>query len=139
MTKQNEVADNSNALLCSLFCVPFGKHKGQSIEQMVTDKDYAAWLLKKSWFRQHKIYQCVVDEFNRRYQTTIGIPEVYFVINKQMTRLKIGTSINPAKRLRSIQTGNADSLVIYGTILGDRHFEKQLHDEFAQHRLNGEW
>lgn len=139
MTKPNDVADGSNASLCSSACVPFGKHKGQSIERMVRDKDYTAWLLKQSWFRQHKIYQCVVDEVNRRYQTTIGIPEVYFVINEQMTRLKIGTSVDPTKRLRAIQTGNADALVIYGTVLGDRHFEKQLHREFAEHRLNGEW
>jgi hypothetical protein len=140
MQNQKTVIGGSDSTVCSsASVVPFGKHKGQTIDRMVRDKAYTAWLLKQSWFRQHKIYQCVVDEVNRRYQTTIGIPEVYFVINEQMTRLKIGTSINPAKRLRSIQTGNADSLVIYGTILGDRHFEKQLHDEFAQHRLNGEW
>jgi len=119
--------------------VTFGKHKGQTVERMVRDKEYTAWLLNQSWFRQHAVYKCVVKEVNRRYETTIGIPEVYFVINEQMTRLKVGTSTNPAKRLRSIQTGNADTLVIYGTVLGDRHFEKQLHKEFTEHRLTGEW
>lgn len=140
MTKPNDVIGNSDSSHCSSACVvPFGKHKGQTVDRMVRDKEYTAWLLKQSWFRQHKIYQCVVDEVNRRYQTTIGIPEVYFVIDENMKRLKVGTSVNPAKRLRSIQTGNADKLVIYGTVQGDRHFEKQLHGEFAEHRLNGEW
>lgn len=140
MTTQKDSTGCSDATVCSsASVVPFGKHKGQTVERMVRDKEYTAWLLKQSWFRQHKIYQCVVDEVNRRYQTAIGTPEVYFVINEQMTRLKVGTSVNPTKRLRSIQTGNADTLVIYGTVQGDRHFEKQLHGEFAEHRLNGEW
>jgi hypothetical protein len=119
--------------------VPFGKHKGQSVARMIRDKEYTEWLLKQSWFRQHKIYPVVVAEVNLKYQSTIGVPKVYFVINEQMTRLKIGTSVNPEKRLRSIQTGNADTLVIYGTVLGDRHFEKQLHNELRKHRISGEW
>jgi hypothetical protein len=139
MTTPKDTAGCSDSSHCSSAVVPFGKHKGQTVERLVRDKEYTAWLLKQSWFRQHKIYQCVVDEVNRRYQTTIGIPEVYFVIDENMKRLKVGTSVNPKKRLRSIQTGNADRLVIYGTVQGDRHFEKQLHNEFAQHRLNGEW
>ncbi|WP_411543270.1 GIY-YIG nuclease family protein, partial [Escherichia coli] len=37
------------------------------------------------------------------------------------------------------QTGNPERLSLYGTVIGDRVFEKEIHKELQSNRLNGEW
>lgn len=119
--------------------VPFGKYKGQPIAKLVRDVDYAKWLIEQSWFKNHAIYSAVVSEINREHKTTIGVPKVYFITNEEFSRVKIGTSVHPNKRLRQVQTGNPERLSLYGTVIGDRVFEKEIHKELQSNRLNGEW
>lgn len=63
---------------------------------------------------------------------------VYFIRN-QNGNVKIGHSVNPAKRLMLLQTGTAESLRIVRTIEGDDATERWLHRHFASDRIRGEW
>ncbi len=65
---------------------------------------------------------------------------VYLIGNRARGLLKIGYSENPETRLRALQTGCADPLVILQTLsYGGRGTEKYLHRIFARHRISGEW
>jgi len=45
--------------------IPFGKYKGQPLEQLQNDPGYAQWLLEQSWFAQRygKIKTLIVNNF----------------------------------------------------------------------------
>jgi len=63
---------------------------------------------------------------------------VYFIQNERGS-VKIGHSVNPAKRLMLLQTGTLESLRIVRTIEGDDATERWLHRHFASDRVRGEW
>lgn len=62
---------------------------------------------------------------------------VYFITDKK--NIKIGYSKNPNKRIKQLNTGNAKKLILIGYVNGDKNKEKELHCQFSQDRLNGEW
>ena len=64
---------------------------------------------------------------------------IYFIQNKSSGAVKIGTAINPVKRLAILQTGSVDSLVLLGTIPGNRDREAELHRRFRHLRIRSEW
>lgn len=64
---------------------------------------------------------------------------IYFIRNIVSGNLKIGFSDTPSKRLKDLQTGSADKLVLIKTIPGDKELEVRLHEQFAHCRLDGEW
>lgn len=58
--------------------------------------------------------------------------------------VKIGKANNPEKRLKSLQTGNADKLHIKHLIKckSDKQaisIEMELHKKLSKYRINGEW
>ena len=53
--------------------------------------------------------------------------------------IKIGVSKHPEKRIKQLNTGNAESLYLLGYFEGDRKLEKYIHDNFRKVRFNGEW
>lgn len=64
---------------------------------------------------------------------------IYFIKNVANGTIKIGFSDKPNKRLSELQTGSADKLVLIKAIDGDESVEAALHEQFALHRLQGEW
>ena len=64
---------------------------------------------------------------------------IYFIRNIVSGDIKIGFSDTPTKRLRDLQTGSADKLVLMKTIPGDKELEAQIHQQFSHCRLDGEW
>ena len=65
---------------------------------------------------------------------------IYFIANKD--KIKIGYTKNSVeKRLKQLQTGNDEYLVLLGFLRGGPEEEKMLHKQFAQYRIrqNGEW
>ena len=64
---------------------------------------------------------------------------VYFLQGQCGGAIKIGYSINPEKRLRELQTGYPDTLIILLMIPGSEASESALHRQFEASRLNGEW
>ena len=62
---------------------------------------------------------------------------IYFIeANK---KVKIGYTANPQNRISDIQTSNPDKLNVLLIIDGGCELERQLHKDFADYRLNGEW
>ena len=60
---------------------------------------------------------------------------VYFI--RVQDRVKIGTSVNPAKRAASLSLRVKD---VYAVIEGGRVLEQHLHERFAEHRIDDtEW
>ena len=69
-----------------------------------------------------------------------GETMVYFITDGNY--IKIGyTKNNSKKRLKQLQTSNANRLFLLGYIEGDKTVEKELHNKFSSSivRQNGEW
>jgi hypothetical protein len=64
---------------------------------------------------------------------------VYFIQGQCGGAIKIGFSVDPAKRLKELQTGYPDTLKILFMIPGDESTERALHRLFEGARLKGEW
>lgn len=64
---------------------------------------------------------------------------LYVIFGVYTRRCKIGRATDVQRRLRALQSGSADTLVLWcwAKDCGDR--EPQLHDRFRKHRLHGEW
>ncbi|MFD7098315.1 GIY-YIG nuclease family protein [Streptomyces xanthophaeus] len=68
-----------------------------------------------------------------------GDSYVYVIGSAGSTRVKIGTSVSPDKRLKELQTGNPNRLEVLWQTPGGRELEARLHQAFAAYRAAGEW
>lgn len=65
---------------------------------------------------------------------------IYFIACQATNRVKIGfTKGDPDVRLRALQTGAPGQLVLMAVISGSMERERELHEQFADCRLHGEW
>lgn len=64
-------------------------------------------------------------------------PVVYFFRAGEF--IKIGKSTSWRDRLASIQTGSAHTIVPLLVLPGSRRLERQLHIQFKQSHIRGEW
>lgn len=64
---------------------------------------------------------------------------VYFIQGQCGGAIKIGFSKSPENRLKELQTGYPDTLIILLMMPGSESTESTLHREFAASRLKGEW
>lgn len=64
---------------------------------------------------------------------------VYFIHAPEVGRVKIGIAVNPPKRLMELQVGSPVSLRLLGVIKGGEQEEAELHSEFYDLRIQGEW
>lgn len=64
---------------------------------------------------------------------------VYFIQGQCGGAIKVGYSVNPRIRLKELQTGYPDTLLILAIIPGTQHTEATLHRQFDASRLKGEW
>lgn len=71
---------------------------------------------------------------SRYYET-----HVYFILARRCRAVKIGFSINPALRIKEIQTMCPEKLTFLGQIRGSQRSERELHCLLATERLHGEW
>lgn len=55
------------------------------------------------------------------------------------TAVKIGYAGTPTLRIGSLQTGNPRKLVILGVLRGTKADERELHAEYQEHNILGEW
>lgn len=53
--------------------------------------------------------------------------------------VKIGTSVQPLARLKSLQTGCPNKIAILALVPGGHAFERTLHRRYARERVSGEW
>lgn len=64
---------------------------------------------------------------------------VYFIRKGEFGPIKIGYARDPRQRIREIQTGSETRLHLLAVVQGGRDLERQLHEEFSEYRLEGEW
>jgi predicted GIY-YIG superfamily endonuclease len=66
-----------------------------------------------------------------------------YVIGNKSNRQKIGFSKNVEKRLKTLQTGNSEELLLHYYVQVPEHrvriLEKKIHLELSYKRLKGEW
>lgn len=91
----------------------------------------------RQYFSARKNVYAVYQAYTDRRADSPGLM-VYF-ISCPGNRIKIGYSIRPEKRLRSLQTGMPFKLTLLGYVPGGPTLEKMLHAHFAKHRVAGEW
>lgn len=66
-------------------------------------------------------------------------PQVYFIKQAGTGHIKIGTSNEPARRLKELQTASSEPLELLGVIDGGQDTEKALHRKFSSFKKSGEW
>lgn len=64
---------------------------------------------------------------------------LYLITNIERSRLKIGRSKNPEARLKQLQISSHEKLLILFVIDFSGDYEKDIHSEFKNLRLNSEW
>ena len=64
---------------------------------------------------------------------------VYLIVCFKNNCCKIGSSLDPSKRLNNLQSANPNKLELVSIIEGDKKLEFELHEKFSKDRLNGEW
>jgi len=76
-----------------------------------------------------------------RSEKYLGRPKGYvcFIQGQCGGAIKVGFSSSPEKRLKELQTGYPDTLIILLMMPGDEGTERTLHREFEASRLHGEW
>lgn len=76
----------------------------------------------------------------RKYKALKPTGYVYFIKAKcEGNPIKIGYSIDPKKRLKSLQTASPVKLKLVKAIPGNRDTERNLHRRFKKYRIRGEW
>lgn len=65
---------------------------------------------------------------------------IYFLKAEQSKRIKIGfTTGDPEERLRALQTGSSERLVVMASVPGSMADERGLHDRYESANVSGEW
>mgnify|MGYP003680084348 CR=1 FL=1 len=64
---------------------------------------------------------------------------VYFIVADAVDRVKIGTSVDAARRLKTIASMSPVPLRLAAVTNGHEGHEAKLHERFASARLHGEW
>jgi hypothetical protein len=64
---------------------------------------------------------------------------IYFIQGSTGGAVKIGYAKDVSIRLKSLQTGYPDTLIILCAVPGSPMNEKFLHNKFSNHKLQGEW
>ena len=65
--------------------------------------------------------------------------QLYLISDIGHTKCKLGVSKNPAARLKQLQTGSSDRLVLLAIYPGSYEDEVKLHNYLCTSRLVGEW
>lgn len=64
---------------------------------------------------------------------------VYFIGRGRKGPIKIGFSKNPQKRMKSLQTANAEPLHLMAVVKGRRKLEKLIQRDLSSYAMGGEW
>ena len=64
---------------------------------------------------------------------------IYFIQGESGGPIKIGYTQDLRARLNSLQTGHPDVLILLGAFPGNTGDERNLHEEYSDYRIRGEW
>lgn len=81
------------------------------------------------------VRQFLLDHGNQK-----GVGLIYAIRTKQPNSpIKIGWSVNPTKRIKTLQTGNYYELEMIAVVPGSQMAEQMLHTRLRAERVRGEW
>lgn len=80
-----------------------------------------------------------VDRLERRRDLREAQNHIYFIQGAGGGPIKIGKASNVAQRLAALQACSPVQLLVLATMKAPPSMETKLHQEFAAHRLHGEW
>ena len=64
---------------------------------------------------------------------------IYFIQELASRHIKIGCTINPSRRIRSLYLTIPGNIQVLGIFPGSVYLEKDLHFRFRELRVKGEW
>lgn len=66
---------------------------------------------------------------------------VYLIFSEENGAYKVGVSKNPANRVKQLQTGNSERLVLKNKYESEyyKQIEKYFHSMYSQEKKEGEW
>ncbi len=64
---------------------------------------------------------------------------IYFLQQGKDGPVKVGKSVDPHARIRSLQTGSSEPLRVLAFAPGDERRESEIHRRLKPHRIRGEW
>jgi hypothetical protein len=62
---------------------------------------------------------------------------IYFL--RSGDRVKIGVTISLGRRIKALESASGASIDLIGSIPGTKDCERELHEQFAEYRIKGEW
>lgn len=83
--------------------------------------------------------QMLKQNIGVRYGDSVKPAYVYFIQGEHGGAIKIGTTYDLPKRLKTLQTGYPDTLKCLLLIRGNKNIEEKIHEELKESRLTGEW
>lgn len=89
---------------------------------------------RKRKLKEARTQQSINQKYKQKYP---GF--VYFIQGSTGGAIKIGYAKNVEARLKTLQTGYPDTLVILCAVPASPTNEKYLHEKFKYHKLHGEW
>ena len=77
-------------------------------------------------------------ELERKKPKPLRPTFIYLVLDERTGYIKIGRARNPSERERTLQSENPQVAMLFCSP-ADAELERELHQEFAQYRIRGEW
>lgn len=65
--------------------------------------------------------------------------QIYVIGTENGTAVKIGIAYDPIVRMKQLQTGNPNKLILMHTMIGTEAQEHYLHNHYKAYCLMGEW
>lgn len=104
------------------------------------NRKYINKVKKDAWGKGLLYYKRMIEE--NRNPADLSSKQKLYLIRRGLTDVyKIGISVDPKHRMKSIQSSNSEKLSLVHTVKANsaRELELSLHKEFDDNRLNGEW
>ena len=130
-------------------CFPFYivEDRGPGYSRLGT---WSVWVSDKSAYGATVLYGGLSDiseaaermaDCVRAYEAMRPVDQVYFIgsPSQPSSPIKIGFTTDLKKRLKSLQTGSPNKLEVLAVVEAGGAQERAYHEQFAAHRLNGEW
>lgn len=86
---------------------------------------------------QRLVFSSITEAQWQRAHERFG--SVYFILDADNDRMKIGHSRDPWKRLKQLQTGSSARLSLVAVIAGSDAVEKRMHSDMREHNVHREW
>lgn len=86
---------------------------------------------------QRLVFSPITEEQWQKAHANLG--SVYFILDADNNRVKIGHSRDPWKRLKQLQTGSSAKLSLIGIMAASAEVEKRLHSDMREHNVHREW